>query len=285
MKKTKIWTIVGVVIIVLCGVFYATQKSNTNQVNASYDRAMSAGKNAVANKEYAEASAAFGKALSIKKTDQAQAYKEQSDNMTNAISSTKDGEYDDALTQASNVINKDGGYAVLASQGRNLRTTIKEVQDNYDHEIKPIFKVAAKDETDKQYIKAADQYQKVLDLPYIDGKFYAKYKKQAQKGLKNNKKAAAGDTSGIAGSEGSSSDSDLDTGNAGKTGEGSMGDHTVNGKTVTGTEIAQLRKRVAKFGYDAMSWSPQDLIDLYRKSGRTSPSMITKKDVQNYLKP
>ena len=64
-----------------------------------------------------------------------------------------------------------------------------------------------------------------------------------------------------------------------------MGDHKVHGQTVTNDQIAQLRKRVTKLGYEGMAWSPQDLIDLYRKSGRANPDQITKNDVRNYLKP
>ncbi|MEB3362922.1 hypothetical protein SDC49_02120 [Lactobacillus sp. R2/2] len=50
---------------------------------------MTTGKNAVADKDYSEASSAFAKAFKIKNTDQAKAYKNQSDNMLSAISATK----------------------------------------------------------------------------------------------------------------------------------------------------------------------------------------------------
>lgn len=288
MKKTTIWTIVAVVIIAIGGgVFYATQQANNNQVNASYNDAMKTGKDAVADKDYKRAITAFDKAFGIKKTDQAKAYKDQSENMLSAISSTKNGEYSTALAKTDNVINRSNGYTVLANQGRKLKSTIEEVQDNYDHEIKPIFEAAFQNETNKEYLKAADQYQRVLDLPYINDKYYEKYKEKAQKGLDDNKKAAEannGDHSSR-GYDSKSSSGKQDTGNAGKVGEGSMGDHTVHGKTVSNKQIVQLRKHVTKLGYDGMSWSPQDLIDLYRASGRAKPNQITKQDVQNYLKP
>ena len=287
MKKTTIGTIVAVVIIAIGGgVFYATQKSNSDKVNASYNSAMTTGKNAVADKDYSEASSAFAKAFRIKKTDQAKAYKNQSDNMTSAIKATKKGKYNDALSKTADVIQSKNGYSVLVKQGKSLKTTIKDVQDNYEHEIRPIFLAASQAELNKQYLKAADEYQKVLDLPYIDGQYYSQYKKEAEKGLKNNQKAAKDGTNGNAAqSYKAISGKGPDTGNAGKTGEGAMGNHKVNGKTVSKKQIAQLRKRVAKFGYDATSWSPQDLIDLYRKSGRTKPSKITRKDIQDYLRP
>lgn len=294
MKKSTIWTIVAVVIIAIGGgVFYATQKSNSNQVDASYNSAMQQGKDAVADKNYSKASSAFDKALGIKKTAQAKAYKSQADNMLSAISATKDGKYDDALTNVNNVVTANNGYATLTKQGRKLKTTIKDVQDNYENEIKPIFDNAKQAENDKQYLQAIDQYQKVLDLPYINGQYYAKYKKQAKKGVDKNKKLADENDNGAgaltrsyrSSSNSNSAKQNQDTGNAGKTGEGAVGDHKVHGKTVTNNQISQLRKRVTKLGYDGMSFSPQDLIDLYRKSGRSKPSKITKSDVADYLKP
>lgn len=284
------WTIVAIVIIAIGGgTFYATQKSNSNQVDASYNTALQKGKDAVAAKNYTKASSAFAQAVKIKKTSEASAYQAQAENMLAAISSTKSGKYDTALAKADNVINKDNGYSVLVKQGQKLKVTIKDVQDNYEHEIKPLFETATKAEDDKQYIQAIDQYQKVLDLPYINGQYYAKYKKQAEKGAAANKKLADENDNGagatIRSYRSNSSKQNQDTGNAGKTGEGAVGNHKVHGKTVTNKEISQLRKRVTKLGYDGMSFSPQDLIDLYRKSGRSNPNKITKNDVANYLKP
>lgn len=288
------WTIVAIVIIAIGGgTFYATQKSNSNQVDASYNSALQKGKDAVAAKNYTKASSAFEQALKIKKTNEASAYQDQAENMLAAISSTKSGKYDTALTKANNVINKDNGYSILVKQGQKLKTTIKDVQDNFEHEIKPLFETATKAEDNKQYIQAIDQYQKVLDLPYINGQYYAKYKKQAEKGVTTNKKLADENDNGAgatirsyrSNSSKQKQNQNQDTGNAGKTGEGAVGNHKVHGKTVTNNEINQLRKRVTKLGYDGMSFSPQDLIDLYRKSGRSNPNKITKNDVANYLKP
>ncbi|MBA1392325.1 hypothetical protein EQ500_00165 [Lactobacillus sp. XV13L] len=286
MKKSTMWTIVAVVIIAIGGgAFYATQKSNGDRVNASYNDAMTSGKNAVAVKNYKRASKAFDKAIGIKKTPEARAYKDQADSMQAAITATKAGQYTRARVMADNVITKSSGYAVLARQGRKLKATIADVQDNYDSEIKPIFTAAAQAEASKDYEKAIDEYQKVIDLPYIDGKYYAQYKKAALKGIKVNKQAAAKGNNGTAAGVDNSTAA-KDTGNAGKVGEGAMGNHKVHGKTVTTKQIKQLRKRVGKLmGDDGMSWSPQDLIDLYRNSGRTKPSKITKQDVENYLKP
>ncbi|BDR61105.1 hypothetical protein [Lactobacillus xylocopicola] len=288
MKKSTILTIVAVVVIAIGGgVFYATQKANHNQVDASYNDAMTSGKKAVADKDYKRASSAFEKALGIKQTDQAKAYKDQSDNMLVAITATKAGKYDRALNRVDGVIKQNAGYGVLVKQGKQLKETIEDVQDNYDHEITPIFTAAEEAESNQQYVTAVEQYQRVLDLPYINGQYYSKYKERAQKGIKRDKKAAKNNNGTAAVPYGSKSSraNKHDTGNAGKTGEGAMGNHKVHGKTVTNKQIDQLRKRVGQLGYEASSWSPQDLIDLYRNSGQNRPSKITSQDVQNYLKP
>ncbi|RMC38647.1 hypothetical protein F5ESL0236_06855 [Lactobacillus sp. ESL0236] len=301
MKKTTIWTIVAAVVVVLGGsFFFVKQNSTNNQVEASYNQAITHGKKAVANKNYAEASNKFKQALNIKKTKQAAAYKSQADNMLVTIKYAQDGKYDQALKAINQVITKSNGYPVLTKQGEKLKSLVEDVEDDYKHEIKPIFATASQAEADKQYLKAIEQYQKVLNLPYIGDKYYQKYKNIAQAGIKKDKKAATNGKSAIQGyaaisGNGSSSNNHAKsnnaqnsigaTGNAGKTGEGSMGNHQVNGKTVAKNQIAQLRKRVGKLGYDAMSWSPQDLIDLYRSSKRANPNLITKRDVQKYLKP
>ncbi|MDF7671821.1 hypothetical protein PT281_00785 [Lactobacillus sp. ESL0701] len=289
MKKTTIWTIVAVALIALGGgVIYGTQKASSNQVNAAYTEAIDNGKNAVMDKDYVRASSDFAKAGKIKETSLATAYKNQADGMLSAIADAKDGEYTDALNTVDNVIHENHGYSLLIKQGQKLKTTLKDVKDNYEHELKPLFDQAKKAEQDKQYQQAVDHYQKILNLPYIDGKYYAKYKDKAQKGIANNKEAAKDNGSSVttAKSQTPTNNSAIgDTGNAGKTGEGAMGNHKVNGKTVGTSQIAQLRKKLKSLGFDPMSWSPQDLIDMYRSTGHSDPSQITKQDVQNYLKP
>lgn len=301
MKKTTIGIIAAVIILAIGGgAFYATKQSNNNQVTASYNKAITSGQKAVKAKNYATASDKFADALAIKKTTQAAAYKKQTDHMLSAIKTATAGKYAQALAQANSVINQNSGYQVLSSQGRQFKKAITEVQDNYEHEIKPLLTAAKEAMTKKQYQLASDHYQTVLDLPYINGKYYAKYQEQAQDKLKAAQKAAKTDngTSSTQGYGVKSSQSKTNnagntsnnsnvgqTGNAGKTGEGAMGNHKVHGKTVTANQIAQLRKHVTKLGFDGMSWSPQDLIDLYRNSKQTSPNKITKNDVQKYLKP
>lgn len=79
------------------------------------------------------------------------------------------------------------------------------------------------------------------------------------------------------------------TGNAGKVknGAGAMGDHKVKGEEVTQPTIDAIKKRMDSLGYNSNAWSPQDVINMYRKAannGHDSVDSITKEDIQSYLK-
>lgn len=85
----------------------------------------------------------------------------------------------------------------------------------------------------------------------------------------------------------SSDSSSADTGNAGKTGAGKKEDQTVNGKKVDQDTIENIKSRLNQLGYNANSWSPQDIINLYRyasNQGHTDPEQISKHDIESYLK-
>lgn len=91
-----------------------------------------------------------------------------------------------------------------------------------------------------------------------------------------------------ASSSAQSSSRRVNTGNAGKHGAGKMGNHQVNGQAVSQSTLSQIKSRLTALGYDASSWSPQDMINLWRfASGRgvTSPAAISRQNVQQYLKP
>lgn len=79
------------------------------------------------------------------------------------------------------------------------------------------------------------------------------------------------------------------TGNAGKVknGAGAMGDHKVKGEEVTKPTIDAIKKRMDSLGYNSRAWSPQDVINMYRKAsenGHDSVNSITKQDIESYLK-
>lgn len=79
------------------------------------------------------------------------------------------------------------------------------------------------------------------------------------------------------------------TGNAGKVknGAGAMGDHKIKGEEVTKPTIDAIKKRMDSLGYNSSAWSPQDVINMYRKAadnGHDSVDSITKEDIESYLK-
>ena len=66
-----------------------------------------------------------------------------------------------------------------------------------------------------------------------------------------------------------------------------MGDHKVKGEEVTQPTIDAIKKRMDSLGYNSSAWSPQDVINMYRKAadnGHDSVDSITKEDIQSYLK-
>ncbi|MDO4912468.1 MAG: hypothetical protein Q3960_02815 [Lactobacillus sp.] len=283
MKKSTLIGIVVVIIAILCGGFYfiSNQLSN-NQIQARYTSAMSAGKSAVEQKDYDQAKSDFTKAYAIKNTDEASAYASQAGNMSDAESDIKEAQYDDAINELNAVIDQAHGYDVMVSQAKSLKRTINEVKDNYTNQIKPLLDKAQQAETDKDYSSEVDYFKQVLALPYINGKYYKEYKQEATNGLeqaqallKNQQKSKK------------TSSAEEDTGTAGTTGAGAMGDHKVNGKTVKESTIDAIRKRITALGYDGSSWSPQDIIDLYRQAyanGHKTADSITADDINAWLK-
>lgn len=96
-------------------------------------------------------------------------------------------------------------------------------------------------------------------------------------------------TASSASSSSSSEASKQSTGNAGKVknGAGAMGDHKVKGEEVTQPTIDAIKKRMDSLGYNSSAWSPQDVINMYRKAadnGHDSVDSITKEDIESYLK-
>ncbi len=96
-------------------------------------------------------------------------------------------------------------------------------------------------------------------------------------------------TSSSSSSEEKTPSSKQSTGNAGKVknGAGAMGDHKIKGEEVTKPTIDAIKKRMDSLGYNSSAWSPQDVINMYRKAadnGHDSVDSITKEDIESYLK-
>lgn len=288
MKKSVIWSIIIAVIVIAGGgfVFYNHESSNhTNVSTSAYATQMSQGKDAAKEEKYDDAADHFNRAYELKATSEAKTYAKQAENMSDAITYAKRAHYTTALTSVQKVIDAKAGYQVLTTKGKELKTTLTKVEENYENEIQPLQDAAQKAEANKDWQKAINNYEEILELSYINGKYYQAIKKDAEasikadkkklKEAKENKASAKSSTSSNAAS--SSSDSRY-----------SENDHTVNGSNVSLSTQDQIRNRLKALGISPNPWSPQDLINLYRYAttqGHKTPNDITKSDVENYLKP
>ncbi|CCK86511.1 Putative uncharacterized protein [Lactobacillus equicursoris DSM 19284 = JCM 14600 = CIP 110162] len=304
MKRKTLWSIVALVAAVLVGggIFFASRKSNsTNDNSASYQTYMQAGKDAAQAKKYAKAADQFGQAYNVKATKTAKHYQDQAQNLADSVNLAKTTtKYQSAVNLAQKAQKQTGGYSVMTTQAKKLVKTLKAVLDNYQHEIKPLLKSAASDMTDGNYSDAASTYSKILDLPYINGAYYAKVRSEVKSLLKEAKsKSDDSDSSSSSSSKDSSSsskssskdkasssaDSSSSSSNQAE-GQSQSSNDKVNGSTVTSRDTQQIRNQLDNLGVGSSGWSPQDLINLFRyasSQGHTTIDSITKSDVEGYL--
>lgn len=304
MKRKTLWSIVALVAAMLVGggIFFASHKSNsTNDNSASYQTYMQAGKDAAQAKKYAKAADQFGQAYNVKATKTAKHYQDQAQNLADSVNLAKTTiKYQSAVNLAQKAQKQTGGYSVMTTQAKKLVKTLKAVLDNYQHEIKPLLKSAASDMTDGNYSDAASTYSKILDLPYINGVYYAKVRSEVKSLLKEAKsKSDDSDSSSSSSSEDSSSsskssskdkasssaDSSSSSSNQAE-GQSQSSNDKVNGSTVTSRDTQQIRNQLDNLGVGSSGWSPQDLINLFRyasSQGHTTIDSITKSDVEGYL--
>lgn len=308
MKRKTLWSIVALVAAMLVGggIFFASRKSNsTNDNSASYQTYMQAGKDAAQAKKYAKAADQFGQAYNVKATKTAKHYQDQAQNLADSVNLAKTTtKYQSAVNLAQKAQKQTGGYSVMTTQAKKLVKTLKAVLDNYQHEIKPLLKSAASDMTDGNYSDAASTYSKILDLPYINGIYYAKVRSEAKSLLKEAKnKSDDSDSSSSSSSEDSSSiskssskdksrssaDSSSSSSSSSSNqaeGQSQSSNDKVNGSTVTSRDTQQIRNQLDNLGVGSSGWSPQDLINLFRyasSQGHTTIDSITKSDVEGYL--
>lgn len=304
MKRKTLWSIVALVAAVLVGggIFFASRKSNsTNDNSASYQTYMQAGKDAAQAKKYAKAADQFGQAYNVKATKTAKHYQDQAQNLADSVNLAKTTtKYQSAVNLAQKAQKQTGGYSVMTTQAKKLVKTLKAVLDNYQHEIKPLLKSAASDMTNGNYSDAASTYSKILDLPYINGVYYAKVRSEVKSLLKEAKsKSDDSDSSSSSSSEDSSSSSKDEASSRSSSsanssssssnqaeGQSQSSNDKVNGSTVTSRDTQQIRNQLDNLGVGSSGWSPQDLINLFRyasSQGHTTIDSITKSDVEGYL--
>lgn len=313
MKKSTIWSIVVVAVLALGGAgayFYSSQQKQSQEQTASssYSSHMQAGKEAVKAKKYSQAADEFDQAYQAKATAQAKNYQAQAENLADSIKLAKTTvKYASALNLAQKAQEQDGGYSVMTSQAKKLVKQLKAVKDNYDSEIKPLLKKAAKAMEDGDYDSAVSTYSSILDLPYINGAYYAKVRSNVKDLLKEAKNkqedsssssesssSASSDSSSKSSSKASSSSSSSSSAASSASsssnqaeGAGTSNNDKVGGSTVTSRDVQQIRTQLDNLGESTAGWSPQDLINLFNyayQQGHTTIDSITKDDVEGYLK-
>lgn len=306
MKKSTIWSIIVVAVLALGGAgvyFYSSQQKQSQEqtANSSYSSHMQAGKEAVKAKKYSQAADEFDQAYQAKATAQAKNYQAQAENLADSIKLAKTTvKYASALNLAQKAQEQNGGYSVMTSQAKKLVKQLKAVKDNYDSEIKPLLNKAAKAMEDGDYNSAVSTYSSILDLPYINGAYYAKVRSNVKDLLKE-AKSKQEDSSSSSESSSSSSDSSSSKANSSSSssssaassssnqaeGSGTSNNDKVGGSTVTSRDVQQIRNQLDKLGESTAGWSPQDLINLFNyayQQGHTTIDSITKDDVEGYLK-
>lgn len=309
MKKSTIWSIIVVAVLALGGAgvyFYSSQQKQSQEqmANSSYSSHMQAGKEAVKAKRYSQAADEFDQAYQAKATAQAKNYQAQAENLADSIKLAKTTvKYASALNLAQKAQEQNGGYSVMTSQAKKLVKQLKAVKDNYDSEIKPLLNKAAKAMEDGDYDSAVSTYSSILDLPYINGAYYAKVRsnvkdllkeaksKQEDSSSESSSSSSSSDSSSSKASSSSSSSSSAASSSSSSSnraeGSGTSNNDKVSGSTVTSRDVQQIRTQLDKLGESTAGWSPQDLINLFNyayQQGHTTIDSITKDDVEGYLK-
>lgn len=309
MKKSTILSIIVVAVLALGGAgvyFYSSQQKQSQEqtANSSYSSHMQAGKEAVKAKKYSQAADEFDQAYQAKATAQAKNYQAQAEKLADSVKLAKTTvKYASALNLAQKAQEQNGGYSVMTSQSKKLVKQLKAVKDNYDSEIKPLLNKAAKAMEDSDYDSAVSAYSSILDLPYINGAYYAKVRsnvkdllkeaKSKQEDSSSSSESSSSDSSSKS-SKSSSKESSSSSSSAASSsssnqaeGSGTSNNDKVGGSTVTSRDIQQIRNQLDNLGESTAGWSPQDLINLFNyayQQGHTTIDSITKDDVEGYLK-
>lgn len=309
MKKSTILSIIVVAVLALGGAgvyFYSSQQKQSQEqtANSSYSSHMQAGKEAVKAKKYSQAADEFDQAYQAKATAQAKNYQAQAENLADSVKLAKTTvKYASALNLAQKAQEQNGGYSVMTSQAKKLVKQLKAVKDNYDSEIKPLLNKAAKAMEDSDYDSAVSAYSGILDLPYINGAYYAKVRSDVKDLLKEAKSkqedsSSSSESSSSASSDSSSKSSSKESSSSSSSaasssssnqaeGSGTSNNDKVGGSTVTSRDVQQIRNQLDNLGESTAGWSPQDLINLFNyayQQGHTTIDSITKDDVEGYLK-
>lgn len=288
MKKSKLWLALVAVFVVLVGAG-CSHNSNSSSNNGDYTTYMNRGKDYVDSKEYSKAEDQFEKAHEVKATDESKIYADQADEMADAKDDISEYEFTSALKSLNKVIYKNNGYSVMVKQAKKLYKTIDEVNNNIKNEIDPLYDQAQTAFKNKDYQQAEELCTQILNLPYINTKYYKQIRNDV-KDLLNDAQDANDDSDSDSSSKKNSSNkenSNSNNSNSSTNSASNSNSMTVGGQAVTARVIAQVRERLASLGASTSAWSDQDVVNFMNQAaqnGHTTIDSYTQSDVNNFNK-
>ncbi|MCH3904911.1 MAG: hypothetical protein LKE25_01935 [Lactobacillus sp.] len=279
--KKKLFAVLAALSLVFtlsaCGQSKSSSSSSSN--DARYARLMKQGKQEARDYDYDSAEETFERAQDVKNTSTARAYAEQADNMAEAKDDIKEYEFSDAKEALADAKNQTNGYSVMTDRAETLHSKISTVVRRFKRDINPLKRDAADAIDDGDYQSAIADYEEILDLPYINGKYYRKVKKQVQRLLARAQAKSSNQTS--SNSSTNSAQGDPSQGN-----KSAPAGYVVGGQTVSMSARGQIRSRLTDLGYNQAQFTDDQVVGIFNtayNNGHQSPAEITKDDVAQYL--
>lgn len=294
--KQKILTILTALTMVF-SLSACSQSHSTNTENheARYARLMKQGKQAARDSRYAAAEVDFEDAQHAKDTKQARTYAKQADHLAEAKADINEYEFSDAKKALAKAADIDDGYAVMTDRAESLHSKIATVVRHFKDDINPRKRDAKTAMADHDYQAAIANYQDILDLPYINGKYYKRVRKQVKKLLaKAEDKADQARTAAANNNSNQSNNSNQASTNQAQSAQGSPAQanhsapagYVVGGQAVSMSGRGQIRSRLQTLGYDQTQFTDDQVVGIFNtayQNGHQSPTEITRADVAQYL--
>jgi hypothetical protein len=287
--KKKLFAVLAALSLVFtlsaCG--QSSKSSSSSNSDVRYARLMKQGKRQARQYKYAAAENSFEEAQDAKDTKTARAYAEQADHLAEAKADINEYEFSDAKEALAKAKNQSNGYDVMTDRADDLHDTISTVVRRFKRDINPLKRDAKDAISENDYQSAIADYQEILDLPYINGKYYRKVKKQVKRLLANaQEKAAAQKQTTQSTTTSSSSSASSAQGNPSQGNKSAPAGYVVGGQTVSMSARGQIRSRLTDLGYDQSQFTDDQVVGIFNtayNNGHQSPAEITKDDVAQYL--
>lgn len=292
MKKSKLWVALAALFVVLVGAGCSNNSSSSSSSSSNYSSLMREGKNFVAEKKYSQAEDKFEDAHDAKATTESKAYADQAEEMADAQDEISEYEFSSALKDLNKAITINNGYSVMVKQAKNQYKTISRVNNNIKNEINPLYRRARAAFNNNNYSQAQELCTQILDLPYINTKYYKQIRNKVEDLLQDAQDANS-DSSSNSSNEASTSQSSSaassssSTNNSSNSNSGSTNSMTVGGQAVPARVIAQVRDKLSSIGVDTSAWNDQEVVNFMNSAannGHTTIDSYTQSDVNNFLK-